>query len=199
MSSITQQFILASNNRNKYIEISEILSEFGIELITARDAGLVSEAEETGKSFEENALLKAEHAAAALHKTVIADDSGLCVDALDGRPGIFSARYESSDEKRIEKLLCELEGIPYSRRTAKFVCAVALSLSDGKSYTVRGEINGRIACKPAGENGFGYDPVFVPDGFDQTFAELPEETKNRLSHRAMALVELKKLLTTLKY
>ena len=199
MNNIKKQFILASNNSNKYIEISKILSGFGIELITAKEAGLVSEAEETGTSFEENALLKAEYAAVALHKTVIADDSGLCVDALGGRPGIFSARYESSSEKRIEKLLGELEGIPYNRRTAKFVCTIALSIPDGKSYTVRGEINGRIACKSAGENGFGYDPVFVPDGFDKTFAELSEETKNRLSHRAMALAELKKFLITLKY
>lgn len=182
------RLLVASNNGKKLAEIKKIVSFIGIEAVSPSELGLSIEVEEDGATFEENALIKAMAAAAAAGCPAFADDSGLVVDALGGRPGIHSARYagpEATDAQRVDKLLSELNGV--TDRRASFVCVVALACPDGGSRTFRGEIEGEITSAPAGAGGFGYDPVFRPLGHQGTFAELPVELKNKISHRAKAL------------
>lgn len=193
------KFILASNNQNKLREIRAILSEYGYDIVPQSEAGIHFEVEETGTTFEENAILKATYAAKALGLPAIADDTGLMVDALDGRPGIYSSRYAKTDEERMSKLLKELAGIPPEKRTAKFVSAVAIVLPNGETHTVRGEIHGIIAEKPHGSGGFGYDKLFIVPEYNQTFGELPQDVKNKISHRAKSLEKLKKLIGEMNY
>lgn len=182
------KLILATKNNGKVRELSEILK--GHEIITMSEAGFTEDIAETGKTFEENALIKAEAVCAASHLPVIADDSGLEVFALDMRPSIYSARYageEISYEEKMKILLGELED--KKDRRARFVCCAALCFPDDRKYTFRGEVYGSIAFAPKGNNGFGYDPIFLlEDG--RTFAEISAEEKNEFSHRSRAFHKL---------
>lgn len=179
---------LSSGNAHKADEIRSML---GLPLRTLRDVPGAPEIEETGDTFEANARLKARGLADFLDGWALADDSGLAVDALDGAPGVFSARYagvHGDDTANNRKLLAGLEAAP--DRGAAFVCVLALCGPGGEEWIVRGECRGRIARAAAGEGGFGYDPLFVPDGYERSFAQLGETVKNRLSHRAVALHRL---------
>ncbi|MCF7791275.1 MAG: XTP/dITP diphosphatase [Victivallales bacterium] len=180
--------LVASNNKKKIQELKQILKPHQIIVLTSDDIGGIPEVEETGKSFEENAALKATEIAKLTGNYVFADDSGLEVEALNNAPGIYSARYagkNASDSDRINKLLNEMDNC--CNRKARFVCVIAISDKTGTAKTFRGEVYGKILHNPQGNSGFGYDPVFVPDGYQKTFAELPPEVKNKISHRANAL------------
>ena len=183
-------FILASKNQHKANEVKAILgSDFDV--ITQTDAGAGDvEVIEDGKTFEENAIKKAETIMKATGKPVIADDSGLCVDYLDGAPGIYTARYageNATDDENIDKLLKALENIPEEKRSARFVCVIALSVPGKEPLTFRGECLGKIGFSRSGDNGFGYDPIFRPDGYNSSIAEVSSEVKNSISHRGNAL------------
>lgn len=189
------RLLIATNNAGKTAEIKAILGDFYDEVVSLKDAGILLEVEEDGESFEENAIKKAREAAAVAGCDVLADDSGLCVDALAGAPGIYSARYageNATDAQNNEKLLAALNGM--QDRTARFVCVVAL-VSGGNVTTARGEIEGVIAAEPSGSGGFGYDPLFYVPDMGQTFAQIPSDIKNTLSHRARALGALKAKLS----
>ncbi len=177
--------VLATHNPGKIREFSQMSSEFGIELLPMPDD---LDPEETGSTFMENALIKARAAAAATNLPAVADDSGLVVDALDGRPGIRSARYcEGTDKDRREKILDEMTGVPEGQRQAAFVCAMALCHPDGSVLkTTEERWRGSIGFESRGENGFGYDPIFELDGRNQTSAMITNEEKNTLSHRGQA-------------
>lgn len=180
--------IAATKNAGKLREMKSIFEGLDYDIISAHELGIDAEPEENGASFEENALIKARAVAELCDLAVIADDSGLCVDALGGAPGIYSARWageDASDSDRINKLLSELA--QKTDRRAKFVSAVAFIFPDGDELTARGEVFGRICEKPCGCGGFGYDPVFFSDELGKTFAEASEEEKNKVSHRARAL------------
>ena len=184
-----QTLLVATGNRHKVEEIREILAPHGFAVIGAAERGGMPEVVEDGKSFRENAIKKALAGAKAFGEMVLADDSGLEVFALGGAPGIYSARYVAeggNDGRNLAKLLQNLEGI--TEREARFVCVIAIASADGSLLgTAEGEVRGRIALAPAGVGGFGYDPAFIPDGFDKTFGELPSEITNCLSHRDNAL------------
>ena len=190
--------IAASSNAHKIKEIQAILGKFGMQVIPRNEAGVPDfEIEEDGETFEENSLKKASEIMKATGKTTIADDSGLMVDYLGGAPGVYSARFageECDDTKNNEKLLKLLKDVPDKNRGAKFVSVITLIFPDGNTIVARGECKGRIIEAPTGENGFGYDPLFVPEGCDRTFAQLSEDEKNAVSHRAKALEKLEKLL-----
>ncbi len=197
-------FILATHNM-KRAELERILAPLGIRVLLDSEIGKeLTDVEETGSTFEENSLLKAESGCRESGLPCIADDSGLCVDFLGGAPGIFSARYSGGhgdDEKNIEKLLSKLSGVPDEKRTARFVCAACCVFPDGRKITVRGECEGLIAKKPEGSGGFGYDPVFLPlevENFGRTMAQLTSGEKDTISHRGKALnilaEELEKIL-----
>ncbi len=185
------KLILASNNKSKLKEFKSLVEKLDVEVIGQRDAGYELDVEETGTTFEENAYLKAKALCDASGCIAFADDSGLAVDALNGEPGIYSARYglghDASDEDRYNYLLDKLKDI--DDRTAKFVCCICCVFPDGRMITTRGELHGQILRAPRGDNGFGYDPVFNPDGTDKTNAELTAEEKNAISHRGKALRE----------
>lgn len=189
------KIILASNNKNKLREMREILSPLGCEVLSQSEAGVNLDVEENGATFEENALLKAKAVHELCREAVFADDSGLEVDALGGKPGVYSHRYageNATDADRCNKLLHELKDVPDEKRTARFVCAIQFINADGEAMTVRGECEGKIGYEARGENGFGYDPVFMTG--KKSFAELSAEEKNQISHRAVALKKLKELL-----
>ena len=159
------------------------------------DIGIDVDVEENGTTFEENALIKAREISKISGKTVIADDSGLEVDYLNGAPGIYSARYtDGSDDDRVNKLLSELSGVPREKRGAHFTCAIAIVYPDGEEHTFRGECYGIIDTEKKGDNGFGYDPVFFFEEYNMTLAEASEEMKNKVSHRSIALEKLKNFL-----
>ena len=181
--------ILASKNPHKLTELSVILSQHGFEIALESEYGLDIDVDETGTTFEENSLLKAEAVMKASGLPVLADDSGLMVDALDGAPGVYSARYghKSSDGERTEFLLENMKDVPDGKRTAKFVCVITCLWPDGRKIVARGECPGVITHEVHGENGFGYDPVFYLPELGMTYAELPSEQKNAISHRARAL------------
>ena len=182
------EILAATNNAHKLVELRTILEPHGIKVLSAADAGGIDEVVEDAPTFEGNALKKAIETASDKNMIVFADDSGLCVDALDGRPGVYSARYAgpgASDADRMNKLLGELED--KDDRTARFVCVIALASPEGPIGTARGECLGKIGLQPKGDDGFGYDPLFIPDGYNTTFAELGEEIKNSMSHRGNAL------------
>lgn len=183
--------ILASKNPHKLTELSVILSQHGFEIALESEYGLDIDVDETGTTFEENSLLKAEAVMKASGLPVLADDSGLMVDALDGAPGVYSARYghKSSDGERTEFLLENMKDVPDGKRTAKFVCVITCLWPDGRKIVARGECPGVITREVHGENGFGYDPVFYLPELGMTYAELPSEQKNAISHRARALQE----------
>lgn len=185
------RFVLASNNARKLEELRQILSQMGHEVLSQREAGLNLTVEETGTTFEENARLKARGASDALGLPVIADDSGLMVDALDGAPGVYSARYggEGLDDRgRNALLLKNMEG--KENRSARFVCCICCRFPDGREITARGECPGQILEGPRGKDGFGYDPVFYMPKYGKTMAEMTPEEKNAVSHRGRALERL---------
>lgn len=189
------RILLATHNRGKRREWQALLAGLPVELLLPDDLGLSGEVEETGETYLENALLKARTLGAASGLPTLADDSGLEVDALDGAPGIHSARYRlGADAVRYRALLRALEGAPPEKRTARFRCVAALVLPDGREFTTEGVCEGVIATEPSGEGGFGYDPVFYVPEQGCTMAELSDETKNRLSHRARAAQALRAVL-----
>lgn len=184
------RFVLATGNTHKVREVREILHGLPLEVVPMGEAGFAGEIEENGETFEENALIKARAVHAVTGGFVMADDSGLAVDALGGAPGIHSARYGGRDATYPEKIALlwdALRGVPDEARTARFVCAVAVVRPDGSSFTVRGTCEGRIAHEMRGEGGFGYDPVFLMPEFDRTTAELDAAEKHAVSHRGRAL------------
>lgn len=194
------KIVLASRNRKKIKELRTLLSKegFDIDILSLDDIGYYGDIEENGSSFEENAVIKAS-VPASLGYIGIADDSGLCVDALDGAPGIYSARFAGepcNDSENNRKLLAMLGDLPAEKRGACFVCTIAAVAPNGSRITVRGECRGRILTELHGKAGFGYDPLFFYDSLGKTFAELSQEEKNRVSHRAVAI---KKFSTEFKH
>ena len=197
---MSEKFVLATHNPGKLKEMGAILAQFGVEVVSPRDLGLTVDVEETGTTFAENAMLKAKAICAAAKLPAIADDSGLCVDALNGGPGVYSARYggEGLDDKgRYMLLLNSLRG--QSTRTAHFTCAIACAFPNGDTLTAEGRCDSTIAYAPMGEGGFGYDPVFFVPELKKTFGQLTAEEKSAISHRGRALESfIGKLETYLK-
>jgi XTP/dITP diphosphohydrolase len=185
------ELLVATSNAGKVRELSHLLSGFPLRLRLLGEFPGVDEAEETGETFEENAAIKALHYSAHSGLLTLSDDSGLSVDALGGAPGVRSARYagrEATYAERMSKLIGELDATGDAERRARFVCVIAVAdPSAGTLHTFEGACEGRIARAPRGRGGFGYDPLFIPDGHDRTFGELPDEVKQTLSHRARAL------------
>lgn len=183
------KLVLASKNQGKLRELREILHEMDVEVMLESEAGVDVDVEETGTTFEENSRLKAEAVMQACGLPSIADDSGLVVDALDGAPGVYSARYGGldTDAARTELLLKNLDHVPEVQRTARFVSVITCCFPDGRVLSARGECEGMITREARGSDGFGYDPVFLVPALGKTFAELKPEEKNRISHRANAL------------
>jgi XTP/dITP diphosphohydrolase len=191
------EIIVATKNQEKLREIRSILKDLSIQLHGLNDFENVPDVEEDGKSFAENGLKKARFYSKLFGKMAIADDSGLEVDALGGRPGVYSARYAgigASDQENRKKLLKELQGVPISRRGAGFKCVMAMVSPDGREAVTEGSCRGRIGFKEVGKNGFGYDPIFILPQYGKTMAQLSLEEKNRVSHRGKALRKLKRLL-----
>ena len=196
--------IFATGNKNKMIEIRMILADLGCKILSQKEAGIQADVVEDGQTFEENALIKATTIADIARKmpeyknaVVLADDSGLEIDALNKEPGIYSARYMGEDTSydiKNQALIDRLEGVPDEKRTARFVCAIAAALPDGSTEVVRGTMEGRIGYEIAGENGFGYDPIFYLPQFGCSSAELEPERKNELSHRGEGLRKMRKVL-----
>ena len=187
------KFIIATNNAKKLVELERILNPLGIEAVSAKEAGVVlDEVDETGTTFHENAFLKANAAFEKTGMPAVADDSGICVDALDGRPGIFSARYCPelcvTDEDRTQRILDELEGVPDEKRGAHYTCAICFILPDGQKIEIEEICEGKIGYEFIGDGGFGYDPIFMQG--DKTFAQLTAEEKDKVSHRGKALRKL---------
>ena len=183
--------VLASKNPHKLVEIRQITDRFGFELILQSELGIDIDVEETGTTFEENSFIKAEAVMKATGLPAIADDSGIAVDALDGAPGVYSARYGFDDSLddwgRLQLLLKNTEQVPDGQRQAKFVCVITCLSPEGTSIQARGEIHGELTREPRGENGFGYDPIFYYPAMGKTTAEMTAEEKNQVSHRANAL------------
>ena len=192
------KIIAATKNKGKLAELYTILKDHDIELVSWEEAGLGDfEIEENGSTCEENSYIKAKAICDMTGKAALADDTGLFVDAVSGEPGINSARYageHGNDKANREKLLCKLKGVPSEKRTAKFVTVITVVYPDGSCLVARGECPGYITEEERGERGFGYDSIFVPEGHEETFAQLPLEYKNSLSHRHMALLKLTELL-----
>lgn len=194
---MAEQIVFATGNAGKVKEVQAILADLGLQVLTVKEAGICVEPEENGSSYEENALIKARAVAQYTQAIVMADDSGLEIDYLNGEPGIYSARYMGEDTSyRIKNanLIERLSGVPDEQRTARFVCAIAAILPDGRELTARGVIEGRIGYEEAGENGFGYDPIFYVPEFGRTTAQLTPEEKNQVSHRGRALELMKEQL-----
>ena len=204
------KFVLATHNPNKIREMGAILSQFGVEVVSPRDLGITVDVEETGVTFAENAMLKAKAICELAKLPAIADDSGLCVDALDGAPGVYSARYcghHGDDEANNDKLLEKMKNVPAGQRGAKFVAAVCFILPTGQHLTCRGECPGRVAFERlAGDYGFGYDPLFIPDecgvgkadkrpnSEGRSYAQLTPDEKDAISHRGNALAQMERQL-----
>lgn len=196
--------IFATGNKNKMIEIRMILADLGCKILSQKEAGIQADVVEDGQTFEENALIKATTIADIARKmpeyknaVVLADDSGLEIDALNKEPGIYSARYMGEDTSydiKNQALIDRLKGVPDEKRTARFVCAIAAALPDGSTEVVRGTMEGRIGYEITGENGFGYDPIFYLPQFGCSSAELEPEKKNELSHRGEGLRKMRKVL-----
>jgi XTP/dITP diphosphohydrolase len=191
--------VLATRNKKKAEEMNRILAGTGVsfQILTIDDFPECQDVKEDGDTFEANAVKKAVYISECTKATAIADDSGLEVDALNGAPGIFSARYageSADDEANQRKLLNEMKEVPYEKRSARFVCCIAIA-SKGEVKTFLGYVEGRIGTEPRGRKGFGYDPVFYPQGYDRTFAEMSNDEKNAISHRGRAIRELQKYLS----
>ncbi len=194
------KLLVATHNRGKIAELQALLAGLGYALVGLGEVGISQAVEETGRTFEENALLKVRFYAARTGLLTLADDSGLEVEALGGAPGVHTARYGGeglSDRERYERLLQALQGVPREARRARFRCVIALAWPDGRTETAEGTCEGYIAEVPRGENGFGYDPIFYLPEFGATMAELPPEVKNRISHRARAAQGIRRVLERL--
>ena len=192
----SKEIIFASHNKGKIAEIKEILYPLGIKVLSGEDVDL-PDVEETGKTFEENAYIKALAAAREKNIPCVADDSGLCVDAIGGRPGVYTARYapDRDFDKGMDKLLDELSQSKSSNRSAYFSCVIVLAYPDGNYKSFEGRVDGSIATQKTGKAGFGYDPIFIPTGFNRSFAEFNSDEKNKISHRGRALQKFIKYLT----
>lgn len=191
-----KRLIIASNNAGKLREFKELLSPYGFDVVSMREAGFNEEIIEDGETFEENAHIKARAVFEATGEPTIADDSGLEIDFLDGAPGVYSARYAgegASDADRCAKVLSEMHGVARELRDARFVCTIYFIYAEDDEYSVRGEVQGYIGDEPHGENGFGYDPIFMVND-DESMAGLDDEEKNRISHRAVAFQKLSEIL-----
>jgi XTP/dITP diphosphohydrolase len=191
------EIVLATRNKKKIEEIKRITADLHITILSLADFPGCPETVEDRDTFEGNATKKAAEVCRCTGKAALADDSGLAVDALAGAPGVYSARYAgegANDVRNNEKLLSELSDVPPAERTARFICCMALAFPDSSVKTFFGEARGSIAMEPKGKTGFGYDPVFVPDGFSRTFAEMAGEEKDRLSHRGKAIEKLAQFL-----
>ena len=193
-----KRIIAATKNRHKIKEIEAITSQFGMNIISWDDAGVPDvEIPEDGDTFEENSYKKAYGIMELSGEITVADDSGLEVDYLDGAPGIYSARFAgegATDDKNNEKLLQLMKDVPFEQRTARFVSVITMVFPDGKSVVARGTVEGHLAYELKGERGFGYDPMFIPEGYSETMGEISGEEKNRISHRANALKVLREKL-----
>ena len=192
-----RRLIFATGNEHKMVEIREILGELPVEILSMKDVGIKADIVENGSTFEENALIKAKEVSKLAGEMVLADDSGLEIDYLNGEPGIYSARYMGEDTSyriKNQNLIDRLEGVPEEKRTARFVCAIAAAFPDGRSFVVRGTIEGIIGYEERGTNGFGYDPIFYLPERGVSTAEIPPEEKNSISHRGNALRKMKELL-----
>ena len=195
-----EKIIFATGNEGKMREVRMILGDLGAEILSLKEAGVTAEAEENGTTFEENAIIKAKEIMEKTGALVLADDSGLEIDALNGEPGIYSARYmghETSYHVKNQNLIDRLEGKNGSERSARFVCAIAACFPDGRVLTSRGTMEGQIGYEEKGENGFGYDPIFYLPEYQCYSGELPLEEKNKLSHRGKALRLMKEELNAL--
>lgn len=191
------EIVVATKNKKKLAELQRILKDTGVHLLGLDSFPNCPEVEETGSTFAENAVKKAKEVAAFTGLPAIADDSGLEVYALGGAPGVYSARYSgegATDKSNIEKLLKELGNVAEENRGARFVCVIALAMPDGEIRIFEGHVEGKIGREPRGEYGFGYDPVFFPEGHTRTFAEMSAEEKDSMSHRGRALEKLKQYL-----
>ena len=192
-----RRLIFATGNEHKMVEIREILGELPVEILSMKDVGIKADIVENGSTFEENALIKAKEVCKLAGEMVLADDSGLEIDYLNGEPGIYSARYMGEDTSyriKNQNLIDRLEGVPEEKRTARFVCAIAAAFPDGRSFVVRGTIEGIIGYEERGTNGFGYDPIFYLPEYGCTTAELDPEKKNELSHRGKALRLMREII-----
>ncbi len=196
-----EKLVLSTGNKNKIKEIREILKDLNIEVLSIEDIGLKNfNVIEDGNTLESNSIKKAEALKEKTKFMVMADDSGLFVEALNGDPGVYSARYDgqnSNDEKNNEKLLENMKDIPLEHRKASFLAVIVLITEEYKTIVVKGECKGHIGLSPKGSNGFGYDPLFIPEGYNSTFAELSGDIKNKISHRARALDGMKETLKKL--
>ncbi|MEA4923176.1 MAG: RdgB/HAM1 family non-canonical purine NTP pyrophosphatase [Eubacteriaceae bacterium] len=190
--------VAATQNKHKVKELEAITREFGMEIVTRDDAGVPDiEVTEDGKTFEENSYKKAFEIMKLCGQITIADDSGLEVDCLSGAPGVFSARFagnDGDDEANNEKLKGLIREVPYEERTARFVSVITMIWPDGEKLVARGEVEGHLVLEEKGTNGFGYDPLFVPEGYDITFGQFDPDDKNKISHRGNALRKLRELL-----
>src|SRR5512139_627608 len=188
------RLLIATTNPGKVGEYQHLLNGLAYELVSLSDVGIIQEVAETGATYEENALLKAREYAAFSGLLTLADDSGLEVDALDGRPGVHSARYAPDSPARIRRVLAEMQNVPADQRSARFQCVIALAWLDGRSEVTSGTCEGWITDEACGSNGFGFDPVFYVPERSMTMAELPEDVKNRISHRARAAQKMRPIL-----
>lgn len=189
--------VFATGNQGKMREIRQIMADMDVSILSMKEAGICVEIEENGTTFEENALIKARSIAKVTNAVVLADDSGLEIDYLDKAPGVLSARYlgeETSYNIKNQHILGLLKDVPDEKRSARFVCAIAAILPDGREFTTQATIEGQIAYAPAGENGFGYDPIFYVPQFEKTTAQLSADEKNAISHRGKALAMMKEVL-----
>ncbi|MCI6820505.1 MAG: RdgB/HAM1 family non-canonical purine NTP pyrophosphatase [Clostridiales bacterium] len=195
MSSV---IVAATKNRHKIQEIEAITQEFGMSIISRDEAGVPDiEINEDGETFEENSYKKAFEIMKLCNNITIADDSGLEVDCLDGAPGVYSARFagkDGDDDANNRKLTELIKDVPYEQRTGRFVSVITMVFPDGETISARGEVEGHLLTEKRGTSGFGYDPLFVPEGYDRTFGELGPEIKNSISHRSRALARLRELL-----
>lgn len=192
-----KKIVFATGNQDKMREIREIMADSGVRILSMKEAGVRVDVVEDGRTFEENAQIKARAVAACTDAIVLADDSGLEIDALGGEPGIYSARYMGEDTSytvKNQNLIDRLAGVAKEGRTARFVCAIAVVWPDGREHVVRRTMEGYIGWEPEGENGFGYDPIFYLDEFGCSSAALTREQKNEISHRGKALRAVKELL-----
>ncbi len=198
MTGDTMKFIIATNNKKKLREMREILDALGVSALSLSEAGIESDAEETGTTFEENSFIKAQEALKKSGVPSIADDSGLMVDALGGAPGVYSARYGgeklTNDEERYKFLLENMKDVPKEKRSARYVSVITCLFPDGRKIVARGETEGEILFSPRGNGGFGYDPIFFVPSENASMAELSAERKNEISHRGKALSEMSEKL-----
>jgi XTP/dITP diphosphohydrolase len=197
-----RKFIAATKNKGKLMEISEILRDFPFNILSMEEVGITKDIEEYGSTFEENALIKAREIFEMTKEMVMADDSGLEVDFLNGAPGIYSSRFAgegATDKEKNKKLLSLLENVPFEKRTARFVCVVAVIMPDGSHFVVRGTCEGYIGLEEIGNNGFGYDPLFFIKEYNKTTAQMLPEEKHKISHRGRALKAMVEKLETMSF